>query len=94
MIVAGGFTPGYATPGLPHRTGHGIGCDVHEDAYMMQGNCTPLARGMCFSIEPMICIDGEFGVRLEDHVYITSAGPNWFTEPSYSVDDPFGNNCL
>jgi Xaa-Pro aminopeptidase len=44
---------------------------------MVQGNCTPLAPGMCLSIEPMICIDGEFGVRLEDHVYITSAGPNW-----------------
>jgi Xaa-Pro dipeptidase len=90
VIAAAGFGPGYATPGLPHRTGHGIGLDVHEEAYMVQGNRTPLAPGMCFSIEPMICIYGEFGVRLEDHAFITAAGPRWFTEPCHSVDDPFG----
>ena len=45
---------------------------------------------MCFSNEPMICIYGEFGVRLEDHFYVTADGPKWFTEPCYSVDDPFG----
>ena len=90
VIVGAGFGPGYATPGLPHRTGHGIGLDVHEEAYMVQGNRTPLAPGMCFSIEPMICIYGEFGVRLEDHAFITSTGPRWFTEPCHSVDDPFG----
>jgi Xaa-Pro dipeptidase len=67
VIVSAGFGPGYATPSLPHRTGHGIGLDVHEEAYMVQGNRTPLAAGMCFSIEPMICIYGEFGIRLEDH---------------------------
>jgi len=43
---------------------------------------------MCFSNEPMICIYGEFGVRLEDHVYIDEEGPNWFTQPSASIDDP------
>jgi Xaa-Pro dipeptidase len=90
VIEAAGFGPGYATPGLPHRTGHGIGLDVHEEAYMVKGNQTPLAAGMCFSIEPMICIYGEFGVRLEDHVYMTEAGPAWFTQPCRSVDDPFG----
>jgi Xaa-Pro dipeptidase len=90
VIVSAGFGPGYATPGLPHRTGHGIGLDVHEEAYMVQGNRTPLATGMCFSIEPMICIYGEFGVRLEDHAHITADGPRWFTEPCHTVDDPFG----
>jgi len=65
-----GFGPDYAVPGLPHRTGHGIGMDVHEWPYLVRGNTTPLAKGMCFSNEPMICIYGEFGVRLEDHFYM------------------------
>ncbi len=90
VITAAGFGPDYATPGLPHRTGHGIGLDTHEEPYMVRGDKTPLAPGMCFSIEPMICIYGEFGVRLEDHVYMTETGPRWFTEPSHSIDDPFG----
>ncbi len=90
VIEAAGFGPGYATPGLPHRTGHGIGLDVHEDAYMVKGNLTPIQQGMCFSNEPMICIYGEFGVRLEDHIYMTEAGATWFTQPCHSVDDPFG----
>ncbi len=90
VIAAGGFGPDYATPGLPHRTGHGIGLDVHEEAYMVRGNKTRLAPGMCFSSEPTICIYGEFGVRLEDIIYMTEAGPHWFTEPCRSVDDPFG----
>ena len=90
VIVAAGFGPGYAVPGLPHRTGHGIGMDVHEEAWMVKGNRTPLVPGMCFSIEPTICIYGEFGIRLEDIVYMTEAGPRWFTEPCRSADDPFG----
>ena len=90
VIAAGGFGPDYATPGLPHRTGHGIGMDVHEEAFMVRGNRLPIQPGMCFSIEPTICIYGEFGVRLEDIVYMTADGPAWFTEPCRSVDDPFG----
>jgi Xaa-Pro dipeptidase len=92
VITAGGFGPGYATPGLPHRTGHGIGMDLHEEAFMVRGNKTPIASGMCFSVEPMICIYGEFGVRLEDIAYMTENGPRWFTEPCRSADDPFGIN--
>jgi Xaa-Pro dipeptidase len=90
VIVAAGYGPGYATPGLPHRTGHGIGLDVHEWPYLVKGNRTPLRPGMTFSNEPMICIYGEFGVRLEDHMLITETGARWFTEPAWSVDDPFG----
>ena len=77
-------------PGLPHRTGHGIGLDVHEWTYLVKGNQTPLETGMCFSNEPMICIYGEFGVRLEDHFHVTDDGPRWFTQPCHSVVDPFG----
>ena len=89
VIEAAGFGPGYKVPGLAHRTGHGIGLDVHEEAYIVPGNKTPLASGMCFSNEPMICIYGEFGVRLEDHVYMTEEGPRWFTSPSPSIEQPF-----
>jgi Xaa-Pro dipeptidase len=89
VIEAAGYGPGYQVPGLPHRTGHGVGLDVHEHPYIVKGNELPLAPGMCFSIEPMICSYGEFGVRLEDHAYITDDGPRWFTEPSPSMDNPF-----
>jgi len=93
VIEAAGFGPGYKVPGLPHRTGHGIGLDVHEEAYMVRGNKTPLAPGMCFSVEPTICIYGEFGVRLEDIIYMAEDGARWFTQPCRSVDDPFGTDA-
>ena len=89
-LVASGFGPDYKLPGLPHRTGHGIGMDIHEWPYLVGSDSTPLAEGMCFSNEPMICVPDEFGIRLEDHFYMTAAGPAWFTAPSKSIDDPFG----
>jgi Xaa-Pro dipeptidase len=85
-----GLGPDYALPGLPHRTGHGIGLSIHEGPYLVRGDATPLAPGMCFSNEPMIVIPGRFGVRLEDHMYVTPDGAAWFTPPSPSIDDPFG----
>ena len=90
VLNAAGLGPDYALPGLPHRTGHGIGLDIHEWPYLVRGNDTPLAPGMCFSNEPMICVPGAFGVRHEDHFYMTEKGPRWFTQPAHSVDDPFG----
>lgn len=90
LLVAEGYGPEYNIPGLPHRTGHGIGLDIHEWPYLVRNDKTPLAPGMCFSNEPMICIPGEFGVRLEDHFYMTDKGPKWFTQPSHSIDNPFG----
>ena len=90
VIESAGFAKDYGLPGLPHRTGHGLGLDVHEEPYLVQGDRTKLAPGMCFSNEPTICIYGEFGVRLEDHIYMDDSGPNWFTPPAHSVDDPFG----
>jgi Xaa-Pro aminopeptidase len=74
VLEAAGFGPDYRLPGLPHRTGHGIGLDIREWTYLVRGNARPLAAGMCFSNEPMICIEGEFGVRLEDHFYMTEQG--------------------
>lgn len=90
VIEGAGLGPRYRVPGLPHRTGHGIGLDVHEWTYLVEGNTQPLAPGMCFSNEPMICVYGEFGVRLEDHFYMSERGPVWFTQPSHSCEAPFG----
>ncbi len=90
LIVEAGFGPGYQLPGLPHRTGHGIGMDGHEWGNMVKGNKQILEPGMCFSIEPNISIPGEFGVRLEDCVYMTAEGPKWFSKTSTSIEKPFG----
>ncbi len=89
VIVDAGFGPDYKLPGLPHRTGHGIGMDVHEWGNAVRGNKQVLQPGMCFSIEPNISIVGEFGVRHEDCVYMTEEGPKWFSQPSVSIDKPF-----
>lgn len=85
-----GLGPGYRLPGLPHRTGHGIGLAIHEPAYLVRGDRTPLAPGMCFSNEPMIVVPDRFGIRLEDHFYVTDTGAEWFTERQYSISSPFG----
>ncbi len=89
VLTDAGFGPGYKLPGLPHRTGHGIGMDGHEWGNALKGNERLLEPGMCFSIEPNISIVGEFGVRLEDCVHMTSEGPEWFSQPSPSIDKPF-----
>jgi Xaa-Pro dipeptidase len=89
-LASQGLGPEYQTPGCPHRTGHGIGLDIHEWPYLVGGNITTLATGMCFSNEPMLVIPDEFGIRLEDHFYMTDTGPRWFTEPSDCIDNPFG----
>jgi Xaa-Pro dipeptidase len=91
VITDAGFGPGYKVPGLPHRTGHGIGMDGHEWTNFVKGNKTTLEPGMCFSDEPMIAIYGEFGIRLEDCLYMTTAGPKFFTEPSPAIDQPFAS---
>ena len=90
VITGAGFGPGYRVPGLPHRTGHGIGMDGHERPYIVRGNSTPLAPGMCFSDEPTIAIYGEFGIRLEDCIYMTEEGPRFFSRQSAGIDQPFG----
>jgi len=81
-----GLGPDYRLPGTPHRTGHGIGLSIHEPAYLVRGDKTPLGVGMCFSNEPMIVVPGQFGVRLEDHFYMTETGARWFTQPQPAID--------
>ncbi|MFC2082754.1 M24 family metallopeptidase [Candidatus Bipolaricaulota bacterium] len=89
VIVGAGLGPGYEVPGLPHRTGHGIGLEIHEPPYVVQGNKVLLSPGMCFSNEPMISIPGKFGVRLEDCLYLSSQGPRYLSQPSESLESPF-----
>lgn len=57
-----------------HRTGHGIGLDVHEEPYIVEGNHLQLKQGMAFSVEPGIYLAGQFGVRVEDIVVVTETG--------------------
>ena len=61
-----------------HRTGHGIGLEVHEPPYIMEGNETRLRAGMTFSVEPGVYLPGAYGVRIEDIVAVTSDGVERF----------------
>jgi len=82
-----GLGPDYNLPGTPHRTGHGIGLNIHEPAYLVRGDKTPLVPGMCFSNEPMIVVPDTFGIRLEDHMYVGDDGRAvWFTPPQPAID--------
>ncbi len=69
LIVSEGFGE-YFT----HRLGHGIGLEVHEHPYLVNGNKQKLEVGMAVTIEPGIYIHGEFGVRIEDDVVISKDG--------------------
>ncbi len=57
-----------------HRTGHGIGLEVHEHPYLVEGNDDPLEAGMTFSVEPGIYVADHWGLRIEDIVACTAAG--------------------
>ena len=70
VIAAAGFGEYFV-----HRTGHGIGMEAHEEPYMVSGNMLPIAAGHAFSVEPGIYIPGKWGMRLEDIVVATDAGP-------------------
>ncbi len=87
VITSAGYGPDYKH--FTHRVGHGIGMDMHEWPYLVRGNTTPLATGMCFSDEPGIYIAGEFGVRLEDDWHVTEDGGKMFTPQSPSLEHPF-----
>ncbi|WP_409180500.1 M24 family metallopeptidase [Amycolatopsis sp. VS8301801F10] len=69
VIAAAGFGEYFI-----HRTGHGIGLDVHEEPYIIAGNALPLEAGMAFSVEPGIYQPGRWGARIEDIVLVTDSG--------------------
>jgi Xaa-Pro dipeptidase len=87
VVDDAGFGPGYTH--FTHRVGHGIGMDGHEWPYLVKGNSQPLQANMTTSDEPGIYLKGEFGVRLEDDMYVTPDGARWFTPQSNSLEDPF-----
>jgi Xaa-Pro dipeptidase len=87
VILGAGYGPGYDY--FNHRVGHGIGLDMHEWPYLVQGNSQKLAAGMVFSDEPGVYLRGKFGVRLEDDMHITENGAELFTPQSPSLQDPF-----
>ena len=90
VIEDGGYGPGYKY--FTHRVGHGMGMDGHEWPYLVKGNRLPLAPGMVFSDEPGIYIRGEFGVRIEDDMYITENGAELMTPQSRSLESPFATS--
>jgi D-alanyl-D-alanine dipeptidase len=57
-----------------HRTGHGIGLEIHEPPYMVEGDETVLEPAMTFSVEPGVYLEGRFGIRIEDIVTVTPDG--------------------
>ena len=63
-----------------HRTGHGLGVEIHEQPYLTSVSETVLQEGMVFSIEPGIYLQGRFGLRLEDIVILRADGPEILSE--------------
>ena len=95
VIVDAGYGPGFKF--FSHRVGHGMGMDGHEWPYLVQNNmfgwdkALTMKPGMVFSDEPGVYIRGEFGVRLEDDMFVTANGAELFTRQSPSIEDPFGS---
>jgi len=67
VVVDAGYGPNFR-----HRLGHGIGMDVHEPPFLIEGDTTPVQVGMAFTIEPSIIVPDRFSARVED---IIIAGP-------------------
>jgi Xaa-Pro dipeptidase len=90
VVTNAGYGPDYKF--FTHRVGHGIGLDGHEYPYLVRGNETVLEPGMTFSNEPGIYVPGEFGLRCEDDMVITSEGPADLLTPGFAVslERPFG----
>lgn len=80
VITEAGYGPYFL-----HRVGHGLGLDVHEEPYLVEGNSMPLAEGMIFSDEPGIYLEGKFGIRIEDAVVCTKDGAERLNNASRDI---------
>jgi Xaa-Pro dipeptidase len=89
VVTSAGFGPDYKY--FKHRLGHGIGLNGHEHPYLVRNSDTVLDQGMTFSNEPGIYVAGEFGIRCEDVMIITSEGPAQLLTPGFqvSLEKPF-----
>jgi Xaa-Pro dipeptidase len=90
VVTNAGYGPTYKF--FTHRVGHGIGLDGHEYPYLVRQSETILEPSMTFSNEPGIYVPGEFGIRCEDDMVITTEGPAELLTPSFagSLERPFG----
>ncbi|MDN5204105.1 Xaa-Pro peptidase family protein [Fulvivirgaceae bacterium BMA10] len=89
VIEDSGWLPSYKY--LRHRAGHGIGLEVHEPPYLVEGNKTPLEENMVVSFDGAIYFEGEFGIRLEDNIRVTEDGCEIFGDQlATSIETPLG----
>jgi Xaa-Pro dipeptidase len=90
VVTSAGYGPDYKF--FTHRLGHGIGLDGHEHPYLVRGSKTVLEPSMTFSNEPGIYVRGEFGMRCEDDMVITTDGPAQLLTQNFAVslEKPFG----
>ncbi len=72
-------------PQFLHRTGHGLGLEVHEPPWITGESETELEPGMVFSVEPGIYLQGKFGVRLEDIVVVTDGASRNLTGLDHAI---------
>ena len=70
---------------IVHKTGHGLGLDLHEDPYVVRGNHSKLEKGMIITVEPGLYIPNKFGIRIEDNVLITDNLPDVLTSFSKKI---------
>lgn len=89
VLEENGYGPGYKN--LGHRVGHGIGLNVHEHPYLVEGNTTPMEVGMTFAFDGALYVEGEFGIRFEDNVVVTQEGCEVFgNRVAVSMERLFG----